>query len=85
MPRTTEEVCQAIGADRLFYQDLDDLIQAVRKGNPKLARFDCSVFTGEYVTQVSADYLATLERRRNDSSKTKRDKGGVSIDLYNSV
>ena len=83
--RTTEEVCQAIGADRLFYQDLDDLIQAVRKGNPKLARFDCSVFTGEYVTQVSADYLATLERRRNDSSKTKRDKGGVSIDLYNSV
>lgn len=81
--RSEEEVCRAIGADRLIYQDLDDLVDAVRQGNPRITRFDCSVFTGEYVTQVSAEYFAHLERRRNDGAKHKREREGASIDLYN--
>jgi amidophosphoribosyltransferase len=83
--RSEDEVCEAIGADRLIYQDLDDLIDAVRKGNPSLARFDCSVFDGKYVAQVSDGYLEALDRRRNDESKTHRDKGATSLDLYNAV
>ncbi|MEJ2676896.1 MAG: amidophosphoribosyltransferase, partial [Acidihalobacter sp.] len=47
--RTVDEIAQAIFADKLFYQDLDDLILAVRKGNPKLEQFDTSVFDGSYV------------------------------------
>jgi len=36
----------------------------------KLERFDCSVFTGEYVTQdISADYLNQLELFRSDAAK----------------
>jgi amidophosphoribosyltransferase len=40
-------VCEAIGADRLIYQDLDDLIEAVRKGNPAIKHFDTSCFSKE--------------------------------------
>jgi amidophosphoribosyltransferase len=48
--RTVDEVCQEIGADRLIYQDLEDLIEAIRKGNPKLNRFDSSCFNGDSET-----------------------------------
>ncbi len=71
--RSVEEIAEAIGADWLVFQDLDDLIEAVRKGNSKLTRFDCSVFTGEYVSGgVSADYLQHLERMRSDNAKAER-------------
>lgn len=72
--RTEEEVAQAIRADRLFYQPLDGLLDAVRRENPKLQEFDTSCFTGEYVTGgVSRHYLEriALDRAgrpsRNDS------------------
>jgi len=81
-----KEVCESIGADRLIYADLNTLIESVRAGNRKLQQFDCSVFTGEYVTGVSQDYLRQLEHERNDSSKTKRESENVpGIDLYNNA
>ncbi len=83
--RNVDEVCSAIGADRLIYQDLDDLVEAVRKGNPNLRDFDCSVFTGKYITQVSDKYLKSLEAKRNDASKSSREKDGSGIDLYSSA
>ncbi|MCG5495316.1 MULTISPECIES: amidophosphoribosyltransferase [Ectothiorhodospira] len=83
--RSEDEVCQAVAADRLIYQDLEDLVGAVRKGNPRLEDFDCSVFTGEYVTQVSRDYLAHLEERRNDLAKKKKEREYANLDLYNNA
>ncbi|MCG5511991.1 amidophosphoribosyltransferase [Ectothiorhodospira shaposhnikovii] len=83
--RTEAEVCEAIAADRLIYQDLEDLMGAVRKGNPRLERFDCSVFTGEYVTRVSPDYLTHLEQRRNDLAKRKKDREYANLDLHNNA
>jgi len=71
--RTEEEVRRAIGADRLIYQELSDLIEAAREGNPKITRFDASCFDGVYVTgDVDRDYLDRIERSRCDSAKTKR-------------
>jgi len=70
--KTDEEVCKVIGADWLIYQDLDDLIESARVGNPEIKEFECSVFTGEYITPVSKDYLENLENTRNDSSKVNR-------------
>jgi amidophosphoribosyltransferase len=65
--RSEEEVSQAIGSDWLIYQDLDDLIDAVKRDNPALTTFDCSVFTGEYVTgNIDEAYLLALELRRRD-------------------
>ncbi len=62
--RDVDAVCQAIGADRLIYQDLPDLIAAIQEGNPDLHHFDCSVFTGEYITGVPDGYLDRLAQRR---------------------
>jgi amidophosphoribosyltransferase len=65
--RTDEQVRVAIGADRLFYQDLDDLVDAVAKGNPRLRQFDTSCFNGEYVTGgVSEAFLMEQDKRRSD-------------------
>ncbi len=72
--RTEEGVAEAIGADRLIYQSLPDLIDAVEKGNPRIRRFDTSCFTGEYVTGgVSESYLERIAERRNDEAKGKRE------------
>jgi amidophosphoribosyltransferase len=68
--RTEEQVAATIGADRLFYQTIDDLIDAVRQGNPRLRGFDTSCFTGDYVTGgVTSDYLEQIALARNDATK----------------
>jgi len=85
--RTEEEVCQAIGADWLVYQDLEDLVDAVRKGNTAVKQFDASVFTGEYITgDVGNEYLNGLQAARSDAAKNKRreDENEV-MDLHNTA
>jgi amidophosphoribosyltransferase len=75
--RTEDEIAAAIGADRLIYQDLEDLIEAAREGNPKIRNFDSSCFNGEYITgDVDQAYLDRIENERNDSAKTSRSVNG---------
>ena len=63
--RDVQEICNEIGADRLIYQDLDDLIAAVKKGNSEIESFDTSCFNGEYITEgVSKEYLEELGANR---------------------
>jgi amidophosphoribosyltransferase len=85
--RSEEEVARAIGADRLIFQDLADLEEAVRRGNPQLKRFDASCFNGQYVTgDIDRDYLDCLARERADAIKNAR--AGVDnaiIDLHNNA
>ncbi len=84
--RSEEEINQLIGADRLIFQGLDDLQEAVqKKGKSHVDRFDTSVFDGVYVTGgVTSDYLGHLESLRNDSAKAERDKKAESvIELHN--
>lgn len=71
--RTEDQIAAAIGADRLIYQDLEDLIEAAHEGNPKILKFDASCFDGQYITgDVSSDYLQRIEQARNDTAKTSR-------------
>ena len=79
------QVAEFIGADKLIFQELPELIEAVRRGNPRIQRFDTSVFSGEYITgDVTRDYLSSLEQERSDEAKQKRSKGGKSvIEMYN--
>ena len=79
--RTTEEVAEAIGADRLVFQELDDLLDAITEGNPELTSFDCSVFTGDYITGEKEDYFDELSQRRSDSAKDDSDAEMAPIDL----
>ena len=86
--RTEEEIRELIGADWLIYQDLDDLIDAVRKqGKSPVQRFDTSVFDGRYVTgDVSERYLQQLELLRGDDAKTRREGSWETIiDLHNTA
>ena len=59
--RTIDEICREIGADKLIYQDLSDLISSVRESNPKIKSFDTSCFSGKYITKgVTSRYLDNL-------------------------
>ncbi|MCK5770259.1 amidophosphoribosyltransferase [Algiphilus sp.] len=82
-----EGIREALGADRLIFQELDDLKESVNEGNPALQHFDCSVFNGEYVTQdISRDYLDQLELFRSDAAKRqRRDAPGMPIELHNAA
>ena len=72
--RTDEEVGEIIGADRMIYQDLPDLIRSTQGGGSDIANFDCSVFDGKYVTgDVDEAYLDNLESERNDQAQHKID------------
>ncbi len=83
--RTDEEICSAIGADKLIYQSLEDLIDAVQRGNKEITDFETSVFTGKYVTNISDQYLDELESRRNDTNKHQERQQSLGIDLHNSA
>ena len=83
--RTEEEVAAAIGVDRLVYLPLNDLIAAVNKGNPRLRNFDCSVFTGNYVTGENGEYFTELEALRNDEQKNRRESDMAAIDICDSA
>lgn len=72
--RSEAQICQAIGADGLVYQDLEDMKQAVRDINPQLSQFDTSCFDGVYVTgDIDQAYLERLRVRR------QRDKATDSV------
>ena len=70
--KNEDEICAAIGADWLIYQELETLIQAVIPSDePDASRhFDCSVFDGNYVTgDIDESYLQRLQILRNDEAK----------------
>ena len=78
--KEVEEVQREIGADWLIFQDLEDLIETAREGNPEIERFDTSVFDGTYVTgDIDDDYLAQLQARRSDSAKKKKEQQMLDI------
>ena len=83
--RSDDEVGELIGADWMIYQDLEDLIDAVQKGNPQIEEFDCSCFNGQYVTKnISEDYLDKVKASRNDEAKQQADKQAHAVvDLHN--
>jgi amidophosphoribosyltransferase len=71
--RTEEEVAKLIGADRLIYQDLDDLVRSCLHHDSQIQAFDASCFSGEYVTgDITPAYLARLEVERSDQAKARR-------------
>lgn len=70
--RDNDEIAAAIGADVVIFQTLPDLIDSVRQLRPAIADFDCSVFTGQYVTGgVDEEYLQHVESLRSDNNRLK--------------
>ena len=78
--RDEKEIQKVLGADWLIYQDLSDLIDACREGNERIAQFDTSCFSGEYVTGVEDGYLERLQEQRSDKARKKhRRKNAVQL------
>ncbi|MCF6288206.1 MAG: amidophosphoribosyltransferase [Proteobacteria bacterium] len=67
--RSEDEICEILGADKIFYQTLPDLIAACSKDSKYITNFDTSCFSNEYVTEIDAGYLNSLEILRNDQAK----------------
>ncbi|MDA8421602.1 MAG: amidophosphoribosyltransferase [Pseudomonadota bacterium] len=69
--RDEAQIAAVIGADRLIFQDLEDLVSAAHEGNPRITQFDTSCFSGEYITgDVDQDYLDHLEQARCDARRS---------------
>jgi len=75
--KTDEEVTKEIDADWLIYQRLEDLIDAVKIGNPEIQDFETSIFTGKYITPLIENYLEDLENSRKDELKMQREKSKI--------
>ncbi|WMY97375.1 MAG: amidophosphoribosyltransferase [Arsenophonus sp.] len=48
--RKLKEIKNIIGADKLIFQDLKELIKALKKKNKKIENFESSIFNGKYIT-----------------------------------
>ncbi|QTE84994.1 amidophosphoribosyltransferase [Shewanella algae] len=83
--RDADEIARLIGADGIIFQDLNDLVEAVRMENPDIKRFETSVFDGHYITKdVDQAYLDHLTQLRNDDAKANRNKDiGTNLELHN--
>ena len=82
--RTVEQIAKDIGADRLIFQDLSDLIDSIREENPKIHHFECSVFDGQYITDgIDESYLLQLEQTRNQNQKAFNSKESENLEIYN--
>jgi len=84
--RTVEQISDCIGSDKLIFQDLEDLKDAIKKQNPEVDGFECSVFDGVYVTgdvdQNYFDYLAGL--RSEDAKHIQEQKEEIaSLEMHN--
>ncbi|MFA6023619.1 MAG: amidophosphoribosyltransferase [Candidatus Gracilibacteria bacterium] len=70
---TVEETARSLGADGLFYQELEDLAEAVREGNPTIDRFCMACFDGKYPTpDVTEEVLRAAEESRSGVYKEIR-------------
>jgi amidophosphoribosyltransferase len=79
--RSEDEVAREIGADALIYQDLEALIEAVRRCNPRLTSFETSCFDGRYITgDITTDYLRAIELSRN-AARDSSDDETAQLDL----
>lgn len=69
--REIEQICECIKADGLIFQDIDDLVDAVREENPAITRFETSVFDGNYITgDVNQEYLESIDKSRGEKIKS---------------
>ena len=57
--------------DHHNFQDIEDLVEAVREENPEILRFETSVFDGNYITgDIDQAYLERVDSARGESAKS---------------
>ncbi|WDE03570.1 amidophosphoribosyltransferase [Thalassomonas viridans] len=83
--RELDDICELLGADKLIFQSIDDLVAAVGLANPEIKMFETSVFDGNYITNdIDQGYLERLDALRNNDTKERSDKNAdCIIDMHN--
>ncbi|MBT1452086.1 amidophosphoribosyltransferase [Glaciecola sp. XM2] len=84
--REIEQICECIKADGLIFQDIQDLVDAVKEENANIPRFETSVFDGDYVTgDIDQEYLESIDKARGESAKgTPRFQAELSnLEMHN--
>ena len=73
--KSVAEICSLIGADRLIYQTLEDLIDCCTANRHSLTKkFEWSIFTGEYITgDINEKYLEDLKNERRKAKSNTND------------
>ena len=80
--RNAAQVASRLGADRVVYQKLEDVLKAVSDLNPALTDFESCCFNGVYPTgDVSEEYLAELEELRAADRDEGEDPAQLSLEL----
>jgi amidophosphoribosyltransferase len=75
-----QQMTEALEADWLIFQDLEDLIQSAHEGNPSITRFEDSVFTGHYITgDIDDAYLKRLEVSRHAGKEPETQASNLDL------
>jgi amidophosphoribosyltransferase len=83
--RNVEQIAEELGVDWLIYQELTDLVAAIKKKS-NVERFDTSCFDGDYITgDIDENYLYYIDALRNDVNKQSKEKGNAVIELHNNA
>jgi amidophosphoribosyltransferase len=72
-----EEIEKMIGADKLIYLDLDDLVSVAKEGNQSIKQFESAVFDGIYLTGDETDYLNQVAKARGEKKENNDDFDAV--------
>lgn len=68
--REIDQIAELIQADGLIFQDISDLVAAVREENEAIGRFETSVFDGNYITaDIDQEYLERIDMSRGEKSR----------------
>jgi amidophosphoribosyltransferase len=82
--RTSAEIATEIGADKVIYQSLEDLVAACAElspRDPKTQKFEVGVFNGEYVTPFSKGYIQHIESIRGKSKQNGIKSGQTVVNI----
>jgi amidophosphoribosyltransferase len=74
--RDNDAICKHLGADRILFQTLDDVMEACAdvakaQGLNGPQKFEVGVFCGRYITPVSEGYVDQLHKGRGKNRVLK--------------
>jgi amidophosphoribosyltransferase len=72
--KSVKQIARFIGADKLFYGDLQDIRDAVTYGNKTIKRFSDGYFSGEYATPEVTPALIKRIGKRREEIRTRSDE-----------
>ena len=63
------QIAKLIGADKMFYQDVNDLKDSITELNPAIKQVDASCFDGKYITGgVDQAYFDKIKLQRDNKA-----------------